>query len=200
MIRRCLFLPVGAGLWLLPQAARAHGVLKGVGDFYAGLLHPIVVPAELLAIVAIGLLLGGAGVGACRIGISMCAGGVTAGLIFASVLALTSGATPLLLVAALLAAAVVTSGLRSPIWFSASVAWLAGMAIGIDASPEAKTLLTAVLSGMATVLGGTALTTVVAALAIGAERFWHKLVVRMVGSWIAAISIMCLVLISYSGA
>src|SRR5262245_43628931 len=37
--------------------AHAHDVI-GVGGFYGGLLHPLLVPAHLMALVALGLLMG----------------------------------------------------------------------------------------------------------------------------------------------
>lgn len=51
----------GLVLWLLPAAAQAHGSVTGVAPFYAGLLHPVTVPAHLLALIAAGVLAGQAG-------------------------------------------------------------------------------------------------------------------------------------------
>lgn len=192
MTRRRLVLPAGAVLWLMPQAARAHGVLEGVGDFYAGLLHPFVVPAELLAIVATGLLLGWSGVLVCQRGILAFAGAVAAGLVLAQPLAMTAGATPALIAAALVAAAVVTAGLRAPAWFATTVAAVAGLAVGIDAAPEAEAVFKTLLSGAATVLGGAVLITIVAALVLGAEQHWHRIAARVAGSWITASAILYL--------
>lgn len=169
----------------MPQEALAHGVLKGVGDFYAGLLHPIVVPAELLAIAAMGLLVGRSGLAACRRGIPMLAAGVAVGLGLASVVA-TSGTTTPLVVAALVAGAIVTAGQRVPPWVAAGLAALAGTALGIDAAPEAKSHIAAVTSGVATIVGSTALATIIAALALRVEKHWQHVAAQVAGSWITA--------------
>ena len=47
-----------AGALLLPGPALAHSPIPGIGGFYNGLLHPLLVPAHLLALVALGLWLG----------------------------------------------------------------------------------------------------------------------------------------------
>lgn len=45
-------------LWGYGPLARAHGSFKGVGDFYAGILHPVTTPEHVLPFIAFGLLLG----------------------------------------------------------------------------------------------------------------------------------------------
>lgn len=52
---------VGLAIVLLAATAcpaAAHSPIKGVGTFYSGLLHPALVPAHLLALIAVGLLIG----------------------------------------------------------------------------------------------------------------------------------------------
>ena len=43
---------------LSSKGAIAHGAFKGIGNFYGGVLHPVVVPAHLLALIAAGLFVG----------------------------------------------------------------------------------------------------------------------------------------------
>ena len=38
--------------------AQAHVPIEGVGGFYGGLLHPILVPAHALALLALGIFIG----------------------------------------------------------------------------------------------------------------------------------------------
>ena len=48
-------------LWmalLIPGTTLAHAPIEGIGNFYNGLLHPVLVPAHLLLLVAIGLFIG----------------------------------------------------------------------------------------------------------------------------------------------
>lgn len=192
MIRRCSVLLTGALLWLAPRPALAHGALEGAGDFYAGLLHPVVVPAELLALVATGLLIGRAGLATCRWAIPMLAGGVAVGLAAAHAVDALSGATTALIVFALAAAAIVTTGLRAPMGIGVGLASLTGVAVGFDAAPEPNAWFTLLLTAAATLLGSTAIAAILAALALKAEQHWQRIAVQIAGSWITASALLYL--------
>jgi urease accessory protein len=47
---------LGAGLALAAGAAHAHSTAQGIGDFYAGFLHPVTAPEHVLPFVALGAL------------------------------------------------------------------------------------------------------------------------------------------------
>lgn len=181
--------PIGiaaAAILAAAAPAHAHAPLDGVGEFYTGLLHPILVPAELLATASVGLLLGFCGPQHCRLGIPALASGLILGLAV-GVLGATDGSSiGLLLGVALVAAATVTSGLRPPMAAGMALALIGGVAIGLDAQPEAQTLPSAVLPAVATVLSGTLLALVVAALVLSRDKFWQEVAVRVAGSWITA--------------
>lgn len=49
--------PLALLLLLWPCETWAHSPIRGVGTFYAGFLHPLLIPAHLLALVALGLWL-----------------------------------------------------------------------------------------------------------------------------------------------
>lgn len=176
---------------LCPSSAAAHGALEGVGDFYAGLLHPVLVPSEALALVATGLMLGTSGLPACRPGLVALAVGLAAGLAVGRLVP-AHLAAPLLLTATLVAAALVTAGLRLPPAPAAAVAALAGAAIGVDARPEAEALPSILVASGASVIGGTALTTLVVAAVLGRVQYWQRIAVRTAGSWITASAILYL--------
>ena len=188
--RRCIL--AGALLWLTPQAAHAHGVLEGIGDFYAGLLHPVVVPAELLALVATGLLIGRSGLAACRWGIPTLTGTMAAGLALAPAITVAPDMTTLLVAVALVAAAIVTTGLRASRWIAIGLAMLVGFVVGIDAAPEMNAGFVALLNDAATLLGGTAMVTIIAALGLRAERHWQRIGTQVAGSWVTASAILYL--------
>ncbi|MBX3536914.1 MAG: HupE/UreJ family protein [Chelatococcus sp.] len=181
-----LILPAAALLGVIPQAAHAHGALEGVGDFYAGLLHPLVAPAEMLVIVATGLLIGRSGLPACRYGILAFASAIAAGLVLGAIGAASTDQTTSLALLALVAAAMVASGLRAPAWIAAGLAVPAGLVLGLDATPEGSMRLGGVLSGLATLLGAVALITILAALALRIERYWQRIAAQVAGSWITA--------------
>ncbi|MEJ8574271.1 HupE/UreJ family protein [Microbaculum marinum] len=186
MNRRIVFALTGTLLWLVPGTALAHGALEGLGDFYAGLLHPFVVPSELLAVVATALLLGRGGRAACRAGTVVLAVGVATGLVLSAALPQPPDATPLLLATALAAAGAVTAGLRAPLWLAVGVAAVCGLAVGTDAVPEAGAAAGRLWSAVATVIGCVALATVIAGLTLGAHLHWHRVAARVAGSWISA--------------
>lgn len=188
---RCI-LPACATLGLIPQAAHAHGAIEGAGDFYGGLLHPLVAPAELLVIVACGLLIGRCGLAACRSGIPMLAGAIAVGLGLGSTVAPGADMTIPLALVALIAAAIVTTGLRAPLWAAAGLTLLAGFTVGLDAAPEPNGGVGALMSGAAMLLGGTGLATITAALALRSEQNWQRIAAQVAGSWITASSVLFL--------
>lgn len=184
------FFATGAGLVVLhPATATAHGMLQGVGDIYAGLLHPLLVPAEALAIVATALHLGSSGRAACRAGVPALAAGLAAGLALGRHVP-PSFATPSLLAVAFLAAGVVTAGIRLPPIPAAAIAAFAGIVVGIDAQADPGALHQVISAGAATVIGASALAVVVAGLVLGRERGWHRVAVRVSASWITACAIL----------
>jgi hypothetical protein len=175
---------------LLPGTAEAHNLLKGAGDIYAGFLHPVVVPAEALALIATGLLLGTSGKVAARIGLPALAAGLAAGLAIASWLSTEALSTTLLLAVALLAASIVTAGPRVGPAFAAGLAFAGGTAVGFDAMPESPTLSGLLAASAATVAGGTVAATIIAALALDRTVLWQAVATRIAGSWITASTIL----------
>lgn len=178
-----------AGLVLLPAPAAAHGMLQGVGEVYAGLLHPLAVPAEALALVAIALLLGASGRAACGAGLPALAAGLAVGLLLGRHVP-PSFATPSLLAAALLAAGLVTAGVRLRPAIAAPIAALAGIAVGIDAQPDPAAFRQAIVAGAATIIGASALAVVVAGMVLDRPRGWRHVALRVAGSWITACAIL----------
>src|SRR6056297_2663516 len=46
----------------VPGVVRAHSPIEGVGEFYGGMLHPLLVPAHALALLVYSLLVGQRGI------------------------------------------------------------------------------------------------------------------------------------------
>lgn len=179
-----------AGLVVIhPATAAAHGMLQGVGNIYAGLLHPLLVPAEALAVVAAALLLGCSGRAACRTGVPALAAGLAVGLALGRHVS-PSFATPVLLAVAFLAAGLVTAGIRLPPTAAAAIAAFAGVAVGIDSQADPGALHEIIVTGAATVIGAATLAVAVAGLVLGRERDWHRVAVRVSASWITACAIL----------
>lgn len=191
MIRRgwlcCAGLPLA-----LPGVACAHSPVPGLGRFYNGMLHPVLAPAPLIALLALGLLIGQRGLGANPRAVLAFALGLGLGLAAAARFA----GPPIEI--GLLAGGVVTAGVTLAM---------------LELSPAALALLAAVLGaaagfGLADPTGGdgrwliltgswlgAALCTLgTAALAELATRPWQRVAVRVVASWLAASAILVLTL------
>jgi urease accessory protein len=176
---------------IAPEAAEAHGNFAGLGNFYGGLLHPLLVPAEMLAVVSVGLLLGSSGRPACHAGIPAFAIGVSAGLAAAQAITIPApffSALPL--AAAAVAAGLLIVGARVPHALSAAIALAAGVAVGMDATPDAGDLSSIVAASAATVLASTAAVLVIAALLLDRRQPWLSIAVRVAGSWILACALL----------
>jgi urease accessory protein len=160
----------------------------------AGFVHPLLVPAQLLSLIGLGLLAGRASI---RAAIAIAAGfavGLVAGL---GAIASGIGETPandVLFAAAGVCGVTAARGRPVPVWAAAPAAFIIGCAIGLDSPPEAISLREAVLMLIGTGCGaivGLALMTAAAALIRAAG--W-SIALRVAGSWLAAIAVLVLAL------
>jgi hydrogenase/urease accessory protein HupE len=171
--------------------ASAHSVF-GITGFFGGLLHLLVVPSHLMAVAALGLLIGqqrwGSGVSIVY-AVAVCAGLGTIALgtvpTFAEETLLTAVAAVGLLVA-----------LAWPVLWAvgAGLAAIAGFALALDSPPEAITLREANLTLLGTALSAVVLLLAVTAAVSHLQRDWQRIGVRILGSWIAASAILVLAL------
>jgi hydrogenase/urease accessory protein HupE len=177
-----------------PGVALAHSPIKGLNNFYNGLLHPVFVPAHLLLMIALGLFLGQQGPKENQPAL--------AAFLLATIAGLTtawfspgSGMEAILLVAAAAAGLLIAINPRVGLWGCAVITTLAGFLLGMDSAQESlagRDKLAALFgSGIAIYF----LTLYPMALA---DRFnhkaWHRIGVRIVGSWIAASALLVLAL------
>jgi hypothetical protein len=159
-----------------------------------GLLHPLTTPAHFIALTGIGLMAGRNGlstgaaiIGAFALGLAVGLGALASGI----------GETPardVLLAGATLCGLMAASGLTAPAAFAVPVALTAGAALGLDSPPDAIRLDEAVAALIGTACGGTAALAAIALLAFALARRWRGIVLRVAGSWIAAMTILTLAL------
>ena len=183
-----------AAFALAAQPALAHDVVVGIGGFYGGLLHPLLVPAHLLALTALGLFLGQQ-VPRTRVGLT----GVFAAAQIAGVIAIVSAASPMYqdLVVLIAAAALgMLVALAHPITPLVSLPLVAsvGIALMLDSVPQEFSMHATFLALVGTLIGAFVIVTFVAEIARAAGRAWQRIAVRIVGSWIAASAILVLAL------
>lgn len=181
-------------LCLATAAAQAHTVIPGIGGFAGGLLHPLLVPAHTLSLIALGLL---AGRFPSATQARLLAVFAVAALVAFALIAMAYSATQAETLILCLGAAIgllLAADLIPPFPVAASLtAFIAG-AIIVDSVPPVLSVSETMLS-----LAGTAL----AAMALAAASAWlsgalpsriRTIAVRIAGSWIAASAIMVLAL------
>jgi urease accessory protein len=175
-------------LW--PEVSEAHSPIPGIGAFYGGLLHPILVPPQLLLLLAVNLAVGSSGRTAARLGSIAIIVGLVVGLVFGSLLHITPLSSRILLLAALACATAVILATT----LSGSVAFVsscfAGLLVGLDSAPESEPLGSSLLASAGTLIGGLLLTLIVLAISISLTRDWQRIGIRVLGSWIAAVAIL----------
>ena len=174
--------------------AQAHAVVDGMGGFTGGLLHPLLVPAHVLALVALGCLIGRSDWRLRLLLIAVFA--AATGIAIALVRLAFSAAHAELIVLSLagLAGLLLVSGLRIP---SAVVAVLAvGIAAEMmfDSVPAVLSAQETILSLAGTGLGATLILTGIAFLSAAGPQVWQRIGTRILGSWIAASATMVLAL------
>jgi urease accessory protein len=165
-----------------------------MSSLLAGLLHPLAVPAHVVALLALGLLIAQQRAGVRRVSLLAFIVGLAAGL---TAIALGIGPTPAADV--LLAAAAVTGLLIALAWpvpapGCAALAVAAGGALGLDSPPEVISLSAAALMLIGTGLGACLALAAVVAGVCRLTRAWQLIGVRILGSWMAASALLVLAL------
>ena len=176
---------------ILSPAAFAHP-MKGVGDFYAGMLHPLITVETLLPLLGLSLL---AGQQSRETAIKMI-------VIFPAALAIGTLLIVLRSLPAQLAAfeLLITASLgllialrwRVPVWIPIALSILIGLCIGWSNSVE----ITGDVSAVRFVAGLSVVGLLITSYGIGLVRHlkleWTQIAVRVVGSWLAAVGILVL--------
>jgi urease accessory protein len=181
---------LAAVLFALPVLASAHTPIEGVGDFYGGMLHPLVVPTHLLLLIGLGLLIGQNGIRHAESALPSFGLGLMLGLSSAGLGYNDPMPAPLLLAAAVVPGLLLAASWSLPVASLAVGATAVGLLVGMDSAPE-----TVPVRDRAMALAGVALTALLLVLyLLGATawltRPWQRIGLRIVGSWIAAISIL----------
>ena len=169
----------------------AHLVQTGFGGFYDGILHVLVTVEDLLLVVGLCLLAGARGKPAARavlltLPMAWCLGGV-AGAFTASEASLLWPTTLSFSVIGALVA--INARVRQGAVFvvlAGTAGGLHGFANGASMDKDSEQVL--VLGGIA--LTVFALTSLLSAFVVSLRAEWHRIAVRVAGSWIAAIGLL----------
>lgn len=182
---------------VLPSAAQAHIVGARLGDFYAGALHPLTDPQDVLLWLALGVLAGSLGAARGRLVVLVFPLGLVAGL------ALGAGARvpPVFVLGDATATVAMGLLLATAIRLPASVLCAIAASVGVmrgavnagGMAPQTSTILFAAGLGAAGYVVVTLVAAVSAAFgspARGSGASWRPIAIRACGSWIAAIGLM----------
>lgn len=178
---------------LMPALAFAHSPVPGIGRFCSGALHPLVVPPHLMALIALGLLIGQHGAAKSSHASIALVVALAGGLLLVGT---GNGASTdtLLLVCTGIVASLVIAARPYPKLFLGAVAGVVGLTLGLGSDPEGVTGSTqwVFLSG---VLAGASLCCLwLAVMTELATRPWMKIAVRVIASWLAVSALLVLAL------
>mgnify|MGYP003639285960 FL=1 len=165
--------------------AWSHAPMQGVGDFYGGILHPLVVPAHVLSLVMLGLLAGQRGMAAVRRTYLGFLPALVAGLALSGA-GVAEDPEPLLLLASALMGLLVVLQWRLPPGLFPLIGATVALLLGLDSAPEGLAPAPYVATLAGTALGAFACLLLVADLSERASPGWQRIGLRVLGSWGAA--------------
>ncbi len=177
----------------MPALASAHSPIPGIGRFYSGALHPLVVAPHLMALITLGLLIGQRGFAAAGYASVALIATLAGGLLLVGT---GNGASTdtLLLICTVIVALLVIAARPYPPTVLGLAAGVVGLTVGLGSDPEgvAGQARWVFLGG---VLAGASLCCLwFAAMTEFATRPWLKIAVRVVASWLAASALLVLAL------
>jgi hydrogenase/urease accessory protein HupE len=169
--------------------------MAGIGEFYAGILHPLLVLPHLLAVTVLGLMLGQSGVQSMRFAYPPYLLASMVGLFLAGFEAQpTLPFEEILLLLALLCGLAVAAQRPPPASALAVLAGVLALLIGMDSGVTDMNRRETFAALLGCWLGLALLLIVVAGVAEMAQRDWQRVALRVLGSWSAASAVLVLAL------
>ena len=154
----------------------------------------MLLPTNLLALVALGLLAGQNGRRDPRIILVLFATGLVIGTILIALGLLEPPAAIALLMLAALMGLLVAIGRSLPVLATLTLTLVTGAALALNTPPQAITIPIAIVAQLGGAITALAVLGLVAFIASKAEDRWPHIGVRIAGSWIAASAILVLAL------
>jgi len=179
-------------LLLVPDMASAHTPIKGISNIFNGMLHPLLTPSHLLLLIATCLFFGQRGMDE--------TGSALLATLAAMVLGLaTSVFSPgpqieyFILVWAVVTGLLVAASLQLPIYWYFVIGALAGFSLGFDSAMEELSGKEKVIALFGTGAGIYFFSLYPLRFAeFCNRRHWLRVGIRVMGSWIAASSLLVL--------
>ena len=181
-----------AMLLALPPPVHAHLTSTGFGPFYDGLTHLFVTPEDLLLVIGVGLLAGLAGVAPARAAVFSLAGAWLAGSIAGALLGALPGAAAPGAIVTLVVGGLVAADAQLPAWAIAAIAVAIGFVAGGQNGAELAAAHASPLVAAGAVCALFVTLSILGGQVASVRRSWARVVVRVGGSWIAAIGLLML--------
>ncbi len=178
---------------LASRTAYAHLVTSGVGPFYDGVAHFFVSPDDLLVVVALALAGGFSGKQVARWVAVVLPLAWLCGMLAVSVLPATSEVSP-----TLGAVTMLTSGLllcacpTGAGWLVLPCVAIMGVVHGWLNGNAVASTGTSLLAGLGIVTASAVVGLLLSALSISLTAAWQRIMLRVAGSWIAAMGLLAL--------
>jgi urease accessory protein len=185
---------IAAALVLLAAPAQAHPPPLGIPGYFGGFLHPMFVPAHLMAVLALGLLIGQQRPQWGKAALAAYVLALLAGLTAIAFAFVPERAGEAVLACAAVCGALTAAAPRLHGAIGGALAALTGLALALDSPPEVVSLREANLMLLGTAVGGTLLLLAIAGVAARLTRDWQRIGIRIAGSWIAASAVLVLAL------
>jgi urease accessory protein len=195
MLRPSWLLPVCLCFLALPATADAHVTVQGMGEFVNGLAHPVTTPAHVLILLGLGSLLGQQAPLQLKMPLLVFAPLSAIALFFTTTGLVTMVYQPVLIGIALCVGTLVALELRVAPVLSSALCAAGALVIGLDSGTQSPAAI-----AMAKALVGTWISQLVVLadlafyVSFWSKKKWVKVGVRVVGSWIIAISFLVLAL------
>ena len=174
--------------------AQAHTVIEGVGGFSGGLLHPLLVPAHVLALLALGCLTGTLDFRMRLVVIAVFVAAAALSVVLVTMAFSAVNAELVVLSLAGFAGLLLVAGLRMPLAMIVVLAVCVAGALIFDSVPALLSAQDTILSLAGTIIAATFLLAAITFLSGAGPQVWRRIGIRILGSWIAASAVMVLAL------
>ncbi len=176
-------------LCALATEAHAHLVGDAFSPFYGGLLHPLVSPQDIMAVLGLGLLAGLSGPSAGRWLLIILPLAWTGGMSFAPSCMVPEA--PAILLTVLVGVLVAAGRPCSPALIGILAA-LVGILHGVNNGQDIMQVPSRFLAAVGIVSAVAMASALVTGQVLGMQRPWMLILLRVMGSWLAAIGLLML--------
>jgi urease accessory protein len=186
-------LPILLVLFAMPAAAHAHTSIQGAGDVLNGMLHPLTTPAHVLLLLALGLLAGQQSPLNLKTPMVTFLPVSAFALLLTTTHVITGVYPPVLIAIALCAGILVALEARLPRLALIALFAAAAVAIGLDSAVETGSTAAVLKRLFGTWISlGLIVFNLAYYVSLWAKQKWQKIGVRVVGSWLIAITFLVL--------